>query len=458
MRSLSLTWLICAEAARRPRAIISIAMLGIGVGFVILPNPDSAYATLTLNGFPLKYSAGVMGFIAGGEFSAFGGLLGVLSMTVAVPTAAWRKVSGIAGVPAWRITAGVWLAALVGGLFLLTCMCAGTILRASPLVAVDGSIATGVWIFSSWAYGLGVAGAGISASIYAILSPRLASRPGWLIGAAFATWMVVTVLLLSTGADPYGMNFAGPLLVPAHHAHNLALGIVGHVRRGAAIAPLALSAIFMVPGGMLLVLERLAIVIAGLVLALLSSGARFRPVETGRGRRASRWFVWTSRTAARFGLAGVLFRQIWALPLLAIFALAVAFSVEVLQAGRPLGCIALGFAWGFYVLRWPEICAVFEYGNLRHLVAPSVLGPWPIRAMLVTQIILQMGLLALPEAIAFAANRRFDALIWLGVQVLFVPLLCIGIARLRSGAALFSLAGAAWWYMMVSGNFAPPPM
>jgi hypothetical protein len=47
-------------------------------------------------------------------------------------------------------------------------------------------------------------------------------------------------------------------------------------------------------------------------------------------------------------------------------------------------------------------------------------------------------------------------LLWLATQIVAAPLLCVGLARLRGGATMFSLVAMAWWYLMISGN-APIP-
>jgi hypothetical protein len=43
-------------------------------------------------------------------------------------------------------------------------------------------------------------------------------------------------------------------------------------------------------------------------------------------------------------------------------------------------------------------------------------------------------------------------LLWLAAQIAVAPLLCVGLARLRGGATMFSLAAMLWWYLMISGN------
>jgi hypothetical protein len=67
-----------------------------------------------------------------------------------------------------------------------------------------------------------------------------------------------------------------------------------------------------------------------------------------------------------------------------------------------------------------------------------------------------MSILALPLAIALAASGRERGLIWLAAQIVAAPLFCVGLARLRGGATMFSLAAMACWYLMISGN-APIP-
>jgi hypothetical protein len=108
------------------------------------------------------------------------------------------------------------------------------------------------------------------------------------------------------------------------------------------------------------------------------------------------------------------------------------------------------------MLRWPELCKAFEHGALRGLIAPSVLGAWPIRLQLFFQIAFQAGVLALPLVLAFAAAGRANALIWAVVQIVGAPLLCVVLARLRGGAMVFALGAMAWWYALVSGNVIAP--
>ena len=54
--------------------------------------------------------------------------------------------------------------------------------------------------------------------------------------------------------------------------------------------------------------------------------------------------------------------------------------------------------------------------------------------------------------IALAGAGRTHGLQWLGIQIAVAALLCVGLARLRGGATMFSLAAMFWWYLMVSGN------
>jgi len=163
-----------------------------------------------------------------------------------------------------------------------------------------------------------------------------------------------------------------------------------------------------------------------------------------------------SALSARFGLAGVIVGQIWSAPLWALGLLAVAVAFETVNAGNPISIVALGFAWGLYMLRWPELCEAFEQGGLRSLVQPSVLGPWPIRFQIGANIAVQMSLFALPLIVALGVAGRVHGLVWLGAQIAVAPLLCVGLARLRGGATIFSLMAMLWWYIMISGNAVLP--
>jgi hypothetical protein len=197
-------------------------------------------------------------------------------------------------------------------------------------------------------------------------------------------------------------------------------------------------------------------VLAFLAAALVLSGPRLRALAPRS--RAGRWSAASIAPAisARLGLTGVIARQVWTASPLVLAALAGAVAFESLNAATPTGVIALGFAWGLYMLRWPELCAAFEQGGLRGLVVPSVLGPWPVRAQLTLQIAAQMAILALPLALVFAAKGQGAGLAWLAVQIVGMPLLCVALARVRGGATLFALAAMVWWYLLVSGNLPAP--
>jgi hypothetical protein len=453
----TLSRLIWLEAMRRPRALFATIMLALSAGFLILPDPGAGYATLTLKNSPLVYTPAVMGFITGGEFTAFSGALGVLAMTVVAPMAAWRVVNGVANAPAWRVALGNWIAAFGVGLFLLSAIFAGALIRAWSVLSAGGDPLSALWIFATWAYGMGVAGAGISASIYTVLSMRLSTRPGWFMGATFLLWMVVIMGAIAPGIDLSGEYFAGPLLFPGRHGLLLGMGIeAGPMFNHTPVPTAVLGDLFSTPGGGDFFGTRLALAGAGLVATLAFAGPRLEPlvprVDTG-------WSTAKVGAAisARFGLTGVIFRQLWSKSFLALAALAIALAFEALHTGDRLGVMALGFAWGLVMLRWPELCEAFERGALRSLIVPSVLGPWPIRIQLYVQIAFQVAVLALPLLLAFAAAGRLNALTWLGLQIAAVPLLCVALARLRGGATVFALASMMWWYMLVSGNLPAPP-
>ncbi len=451
----TLARLIWLEASRRPRALLAVVMLALSAGFLILPDPGAGYATLTFHRSPLIYTPAVMGFITGGEFTAFSGALGVLAMTVVAPMAAWRAVNGVANAPAWRVALGNWIGAFGVGLFLLTAIFLGAVIRAWPQLSAGGDPLGGLGIFASWAYGLGVAGAGISASVYAILAMRLSTRPGWFMGATFIAWMFIIALAIAPAVDLSGQYFAGPLLFPGVHGLMLGMGIEAGLGRHAAVATRVLGDLFSTPGGVAFFGKRIAIAGAGLAATLILSGPRLKPlvprVRTGwsAGKLAA-------AISSRFGLGGVIFRQLWSKRFLTLAALIAAVVFEALHTNDRVGVMALGFAWGLVMLRWPELCEAFEQGALRTLIAPSVLGPWPIRIQLFVQIALQAAALALPLILAFAAGGRSNALIWLAAQVALAPLLCVVLARLRGGATVFALASMMWWYMLVSGNLPAP--
>jgi hypothetical protein len=209
-------------------------------------------------------------------------------------------------------------------------------------------------------------------------------------------------------------------------------------------------------GGIRFLMTRGVLVVIAMLAALALSGPRVAPLVV-RSRNFGRGLAgFASRLGARFGLTGVIVGQTWTAPLWALVAVAAAVGAETVKATDAFAVIALGFAWGLYMLRWPELCEAFEQGGLRSLVQPSVMGPWPVRLRLFVSIALQMSVLALPLAIALAAAGRIHGLTWLAIQIVASPLLCVGLARLRGGATIFSLAAMAWWYLMISGNASIP--
>lgn len=455
MGALTLARLIWLEASRKPRAILATLMLALSSGFLILPDPDAGYATMTVHDAPLVYTPAIMGFITGSEFTAFSGALGVLAMTVVAPMAAWRAVYGVANAPAWRVALGGWIAAFGVGVFLLTAIWAGALFRGWSVLSAGGDPLSGVWVFSSWAYGLGVAGAGVSATVYALLSMRLATRPGGFMAATFVGWVLMLSLSLSPVVDLSGQSFVGPLLFPGDRALDLGLGVEATSLKHPAVAARALGDLFSTPGGLAFFGRRLAIAGLGLATTLWLAGPRLQPLVP-RVRGGWSPAKTGAQISARFGLPAVLFRQLWGKPLLIAAAIVAAEAVEVLYAQDRVGVMALGFALGLVMLRWPEVCEAFEHGALRSLIAPSVLGPLPVRLQLFAQIAAQAGALALPLLLAFAASGRTHALIWVAAQVIGVPLLCVMLARLRGGATTFALGAMAWWYALVSGNLTPP--
>ncbi|WP_163260438.1 hypothetical protein [Caulobacter sp. 17J65-9] len=456
MGAFTFSRLIWLEAARRPRALLATIMLALSAGFLILPDPGAGYATLTFHQSPLAYTPAVIGFITGAEFTAFSGALGVLAMTVVAPMAAWRAVYGVANAPAWRVALGAWIAAFGVGIFLLTAIWAGALARAWAVLSASGDTLGALWVFTSWAFGLGVAGAGISATFYALLSIRLATRPGLFMGATFVAWVTVLATAMSRDIDLSGAHFVGPLLIDGYTARDLNMGILGGLKAHTAIATRILGDLFSTPGGAAFVLRRVAFAGAGLGVALVLSGPRLKPLVP---RVRAGWSAAKIGAAlsARFGLTGVIFRQLWGKQLAVLAALVVAVVFQALHTDDRVGAIALGFGWGLVMLRWPEVCAAFEQGALRSLIAPSVLGPWPIRVQLFVQIAFQAGVLALPSVLAFAVAGRTNALIWVAAQVVAAPLLCVIAARFRGGATVYSLVAMAWWYTLVSGNLTPPP-
>lgn len=459
MGAFTLARLIAQEASRRPRAVLATIMLALSAGFVILPNPGAPYATMTFHGAPLVYTPAVMGIITGEMFIAFSMLLVVLAMSALAPMRAWRAVLGVASAPSWKLALGLWIAAFGAGLFLLTCIFGGALLRASAVLGASGHWLGGLWIFFTWAYGLGIVGAAFAAALYSVLALRLATRPGLLMGATFVSfiiWVAVFGVGLAGLVDVNGQSFAMKQLFAHAHTLDLGMGFIFASHKKAALHARDVADLLSVPGGVRFLMMRGTLVIVAALAALTMSGPRVAPLVV-RSRSSKHGLTgFASVVGARFGLSGVVVSQVWSAPLWALPLLVAAIAAEAANAGSPISVVALGFAWGLYMLRWPELCEVFERGALRSLVQPSVLGPWPVRLRIGANIALQMTALAVPLAIALAAAGRLNGLIWLVIQIVAAPLLCVGIARLRGGATIFSLAAMLWWYLMISGN-APVP-
>jgi hypothetical protein len=452
MGALTLARLMGLEALRRPRAVFAAVMLALSAGFMILPSPGASYATLTFHRHSLVYTPAVMGFIAGGEFVAFAILLGVLAMSALAPLRAWRSVFGVTAAPAWTLALGLWLAGFGVGLFLLGCIYGGALLRASGVLGASGDWLGGFWIFFTWTFGLGVVGAALAATVASVVALRLATRPALLMGATFLIWITVLSALVAGPADITGQGFGLAHLFPLARRTDFSMGFIFNGHHLAGVQARDVGALPGVSGGVTFLLTRVAFVVAALLAALTLSGPRVMPLKAP-GRTATHAVAnYASVLSARFGLAGVITRQIWSAPLWVLVLLAAAIAFETFGAGGTLSVIALGFAWGLYMLRWPELSEAFEHGALRSLVQPSVRGPWPIRLQIATNIGLQMSLIALPLAIALAAAGRLHGLFWLAAQIAIAPLLCVGLARLRGGATMFSLAAMLWWYLMISGN------
>jgi len=456
MGALTLARLMALEALRRPRAVLATIMLALSAGFVILPDPGAPYATLTFHRHPLIYTPAVMGFITGGEFVAFAILLGVLAMSALAPLRAWRSVFGVAAAPAWSLAAGLWIAQFGLGLFLLTCIFGGALLRASGVLSASGNWANALWIFFTWTYGLGVAGAAVAATVAGVLALRLATRPALLMGATFILWIVVIATFVEGPVDIAGQGFALAHLFPQELRSSFAMGFIGGARHDAGVAAHDVGALPDVSRAGQFLLARGAIVLAALLAAFVLAGPHLKPLVARS--RASKHVLsgYFGRIIGRFGLAGVIVGQVWNAPLWALVLAAVAVAAEAIHAGDPISVVALGFAWGLYMLRWPELCEAVEQGALRSLVQPSPLGPWPIRIHIAFNISAQMALLALPLAVALVAQGRMHGLLWLATQIVAAPLLCVGLARLRGGATLFSLVAMMWWYLMISGNASIP--
>ena len=141
MGAFTLARLIAREASRRPRAVLATIMLALSAGFIILPDPGANYATMTLHGAPLVYTPAVMGIITGEMFIAFSIVLVVLAMSVIAPLRTWRAVLGVAAAPGWKLGLGLWLAAFGAGLFVLSSIFGGALLRASNVLSASGVIA-----------------------------------------------------------------------------------------------------------------------------------------------------------------------------------------------------------------------------------------------------------------------------------------------------------------------------
>ena len=459
MGAFTLARLMMLEALRRPRAVLATIMLALAAGFVILPNPGAPYATLTFHRQPLIYTPAVMGFITGGEFVAFAILLGVLAMSALAPLRAWRCVFGVAAAPSRSLAVGIWIAAFGLGLFLLSCIFGGALVRASTVLSASGDWWRALWIFFTWAYGLGVVGAAVAATIASVLTLRLSTRPALLMGATFILWVVVIAAFVEGPIDIAGQGFALAHLFPQENRSSFAMGFIGGAQHRAGVASHAVGALPAVSGAGQFLLARAAIVLAALLAAFVLAGPRVRPLVM-RSRATTHVLSGSlgkpSNLSARYGLVGVVVRQVWSVPPWAVVLLVVALAVETMHAGDPISVVALGFAWGLYMMRWPELCEAFEHGALRSLVQPSVLGPWPVRFHISVGIAVQMAVLALPLAIALGGAGRLHGLLWLATQIIVAPLLCVGLARLRGGATLFSLVAMLWWYLMISGNAAVP--
>jgi hypothetical protein len=412
---------------------------------------------MTLHGAPLVYTPAVMGIITGEMFIAFSMVLVVLAMSALAPMRTWRAVLGVTAAPSWKLALGLWIAAFGAGLFVLSCIFAGALLRASSVLSADGL--GGLWIFFTWSYGLGIVGAAFAATLYSVLALRLATRPGWLMGVtfiAFIVWVAVFGVGLSASVDVDGRGFAIAQLFPQAQAHDLGMGFIFSSHKKAAVHARDVTDLIRTAGGIRFLMTRGALVVVALLAALLLSGPRVAPLAVRSRTSKLSLAKFASHLGARFGLTGVIVGQTWSAPLWALILVIAAIVAEAIKAPDPLAVVALGFAWGLYMLRWPELCEAFEQGGLRSLVQPSVLGPWPVRVRLFISIALQMSILALPLALALGASGRVQGLAWLATQIVAAPLLCVGLARLRGGATMFALPAMAWWYLMVSGN-APIP-
>lgn len=459
MGALTLARLIAREASRRPRAVLTTIMLALSAGFIILPDPGAQYATLSLHGAPLVYTPAVMGIITGEMFIAFSMVLVMLAMSALAPLRTWRATLGVAAAPSWKLALGLWTAGFGAGLFLLTCIFGGALLRASNVLSASGDWLGGLWIFFSWAYGMGIVGAAFAAALYSVLALRLATRPGWLMGVtfvAFVVWVALFGVGLADSIDVNGKTFALAQLFPQTTTNDFAMGFIFSSHKKPPVHAHAVADLISTAGGIQFLLMRGGLVVIAMLTALTLSGRRVAPLVV-RSRNFGRGLAgFASRLGTRFGLTGVIVGQTWSAPLWALVLVIAAVVAETVKAPDQLAVVALGFAWGLYMLRWPELCEAFEQGGLRCLVQPSVMGPWPVRIRLFISIAVQMSVLALPLALSLAASGRVHGLAWLAIQIVVAPLLCVGLARLRGGATIFSLVAMAWWYLMISGN-APIP-
>ncbi len=459
MSAIILARLMALEALRRPRAALVTVMLALSAGFIILPDPTAQYATMTFRGAALIYSPAVMGVITGEMFIAFSLPLVMLAMSGLAPIQQWRAVFGVAAGPSWKLALGLWIAAFSAGMFLLSCIFGGALLRASSVLDASGSWLHGAWIFFTWSYGLGVVGAAFAATLYSVLALRLATRPGFLMGATFL-FFVALAALFGTGlvafADIDGRGFAVSQLLTRANPQDLGMGFIFSSHKKAALHAHEVGDLIRTSGGVDFLITRMAWTLAALLVALLLSGRRVAPLVM-HSRKAKRWFAkFTTVLGARFGLTGVIFGQVWRLPFWALALIVAAVVAETMNSADRNAVIALGFAWGLCMLRWPELCEAFEQGGLRSLVQPSVIGPGPVRVRLFIAIALQMSVLAIPLAITLAISGRVNGLIWLATQIVAAGFLCVGLARLRGGATMFSLTAMTWWYLMVSGNALVP--
>lgn len=349
MGAFTLARLIGLEAFRRPRAVLATVMLALSAGFLILPNPGASYATLTFHNQPLVYTPAVMGVITGGMFVAFSMLLGVLAMSALAPMRAWRAVFGVTAAPSWALAMGVWLAGFGAGLFLLTCIWGGALMRASSVLHASGSWLDGLWIFFTWTYGVGVVGAAFAATVYSVLALRLATRPGLLMGVTFITfifWVAAFDIAMADSVDIDGQGFALRHLFPGTHRLDLGMGFIGGLRNKVGVHAHAVGDLISTPGGVHFLLMRAGLVVSALLAALLLSGTRVKPLVT-RSKNSKRSLGgFLSVLGARFGLAGVIVGRIWSAPFWATALLIAAIVFETLNAGNPISVMALGFAWG----------------------------------------------------------------------------------------------------------------